>query len=93
MPALVLAIVAAVALRMPRLRPVLVFGSPALLVLSAGYVIAKQVANRLPAGFDWPTYFDQVHQLAWAAVALLVLDVVIDRLWLRRWWPTDDSPS
>lgn len=23
----------------------------------------------------------------------LVLDVFIDRLWLRRWWPTDDTPS
>jgi arabinofuranan 3-O-arabinosyltransferase len=90
---LALAAVSALALRMPRARPLLTVGSPALLLISAAYIIAKQVRDRLPTGFDWPTYFERVHQLAWAAVALLVLDVVIDRLWLRRWWPTDDSPN
>jgi hypothetical protein len=88
-----LAAVAAVALRMPRARPLLTIGSPALLALSAAYIIGKQVRDNLPAGFDWPTYFDRVHQVAWGAVALLVLDVVIDRLWLRRWWPTDDDAT
>ncbi|MCU1452356.1 MAG: hypothetical protein JWN46_502 [Acidimicrobiales bacterium] len=86
-----LAVVTAVAMRFHRARPLLTLGSPALLALSAAFLIAKQVVNHLPSGFDWPTYFDKVHQVAWAAVALLVIDVVVDRCWLRRWWPTDDS--
>jgi len=90
---LALSAVSALALRMPRARPLLTVGSPALLLLSAAYITAKEVRDRLPTGFDWPTYFERVHQIAWAAVALLVLDVVIDRLWLRRWWPTDDTPT
>jgi hypothetical protein len=87
-----LAVVAALAMRFVRARPLLTLGSPALLAISAAYIMAKQFADNLPAGFDWPTYFDAVHQVAWGAVALLVLDVVVDRCWLRRWWPTDDSP-
>ncbi len=88
-----LAVVAGLALRVQRSRPLLTIGSPALLVVSLAYIVAKQAVRHLPSGFDWPTYFERVHQVAWAAVALLVLDVVIDRLWLRRWWPTDDSPT
>jgi arabinofuranan 3-O-arabinosyltransferase len=90
---LILAGVAGLALRVPRARPLLTVGSPALLALSAAYIVVKQVVDHLPSGFDWPTYFERVHQVAWCAVALLVLDVLIDRLWLRRWWPTDDSPT
>ena len=92
-PGVALAVLAAVALRVPRARPLLTIGSPALLLVSAGYIVAKQVHNRLPAGFDWPTYFESVHQVAWTAVALLLLDVVLDRVWSRRWWPTEDSPA
>jgi hypothetical protein len=87
-----LAVVAALAMRFSRARPLLTLGSPGLMAFSGAYVVGKQAVNHLPAGFDWPTYFDRVHQVAWAAVALLVLDVVVDRCWLRRWWPTDDSP-
>ncbi|MCU1352022.1 MAG: hypothetical protein JWM05_1231, partial [Acidimicrobiales bacterium] len=88
-----LAVVAAAAMRFRRARPVLTVGSPTLLAVSALFVVAKQAHNHLPSGFDWPTYFEKVHQVAWASVALLILDVVVDRCWLRRWWPTEDSPS
>lgn len=81
------------ALRFPRSRPLLTLGGPALLAFSGAYVVFEQHRHRYPAGFEWPIYFASVHQAAWVAVALLVVDATVDRLWLRRWWPTDDSPS
>lgn len=91
-PGVILAVVAVVALRAPRSRPVLTLGGPLLFVGSVAWLCFRSLVDHMPAGFDWPTYFEAVHQPAWLAVGLLVLDVVVDRCWLRRWWPTDDSP-
>ena len=88
-----LALVALLALRVSRARPILTLGGPLLFAACVGYMGAHQLLGHLPSGFDWPTYFETVHQPAWTAVALLFLDAVIDRCWLRRWWPTDSSPT
>ena len=88
-----LAVVAGLALRVPRIRPVLVLGGPALFWASALVLLARQAVSSLPTGFDWPTYYDVLQGPAWVAVLLLVLDAVVDRCWLRRWWPTADSPA
>ncbi|MGI8710609.1 MAG: alpha-(1-_3)-arabinofuranosyltransferase domain-containing protein, partial [Acidimicrobiales bacterium] len=92
-PGLVLAVAAALAVRVPRSRPVLTVGAPLLFVASVVWVAVYQQSEKLPPGFDWPSYFEAVHQPAWTAVALLVLDAVVDRCWLRRWWPTESSPT
>ena len=68
-------------------------GAPLLLLLVAAYIIVEQYRWNLPAGFEWPGYYAGTHQFAWASVALMATDVLIDRLWLRRWWPTEDSPA
>jgi arabinofuranan 3-O-arabinosyltransferase len=90
---LALGLVAATTLRIRRARPLLTLGGPLVFALCVGWLVADQVHRDLPAGFDWPTYFDEVHQWALSAVGLLVLDPIVDRCWLRRWWLTDDSPS
>lgn len=92
-PGIVLGLVAAVALRVPRARPLLTIGAPVLFAASVAYLGLHEHLQHLPAGFDWPTYFEAVQQPAWTAVALLLLDAVVDRCWLRRWWPTDSSPT
>ena len=92
-PGVALAVVALVALRFERARPLLTIGAVGLWGITCAYVLLAKLFRTLPSGFEWPTYFDPVHQVAWSAVALILLDVVIDRCWLRRWWPTDDSPS
>lgn len=90
-PGIVLGLVALLALRVPRIRPVLTVGAPALLAGTIAFQVLVQIVRSYPTGFDWPSYFQAVHQPAWLAVALVLLDSVIDRCWLRRWWPTDDS--
>ncbi len=87
------AVVAALALRYRRVRPLLTLGAPACLLAAAAYTVYQQYTERYPIGFEWPDQFSAVHQVAWMAVALISIDVVVDRLWLRRWWPTDESPS
>ncbi len=67
--------------RRGRLRPLLVLGSPVLAALSAAYIIALQVRDGIPPGFEWPAEFSRVHPLGWTAVALLVADVVVARLY------------
>ncbi|MGI8754359.1 MAG: alpha-(1-_3)-arabinofuranosyltransferase domain-containing protein [Acidimicrobiales bacterium] len=88
-----LAVIAVVAVRVARSRPLLALGGPLLFASSVAWVAYHQYADKLPAGFDWPTYFEAVHQPTWTAVALVALDAVVDRCWLRRWWPTDASPT
>jgi arabinofuranan 3-O-arabinosyltransferase len=89
--AVLLAAVAAVALRVPRARPLLTIGGPAVFAAAVGWLLVRQHVDLLPPGFDWPTYFEGAQQPAWFAVALLSLDVVIDRCWSRRWWPSSTS--
>ncbi len=90
---LVLLLAAATCLRFARARPLLTVGGPLLMAGGAGWVVVEQLFRELPSGFDWPSYFSPVHRPVLVAVALLVLDAVIDRCWLRRWWLSEDSPS
>ncbi|CAN5673256.1 alpha-(1-_3)-arabinofuranosyltransferase [soil metagenome] len=88
-----LAAVALLALRVPQSRPLLTLGGPLLFAGSVAVLGLDALRFRLPPGFDWPTYFESIHRPGLAAIALLALDVVVDRCWLRRWWPTEDSPT
>ena len=90
---LVLGVAAAITLRFARARPILTVGAPLLLVGIIGWMALRQIVDNLPPGFDWPTYFEGAQDPAWIAVLLLLLDAVVDRCWLRRWWPGDASDS
>jgi hypothetical protein len=68
-----------------------VLGPAALLGVSATYTLISQARHHLPSGFEWPTYFPKVHQVAYVGVALLLVDVVVDRQWTARWWPQADA--
>jgi arabinofuranan 3-O-arabinosyltransferase len=89
--AVVLGAAAAVALRLPRSRPVLTVGAPAIVVATIGWMVVRQLVDNLPPGFDWPTYFEGAQTPTWIAVLLLLLDAVAERCWLRRWWASDAS--
>lgn len=89
--AVVLGAAAAITLRLPRSRPLLTVGGPVIFALTVGWMVATQLFRELPPGFDWPTYFEGAQDPAWIAVLLLLLDAVVDRCWLRRWWPNDDA--
>ena len=91
--AVVLGAAAAITLRFPRSRPLLTLGGPLLVIGTIGWMGLRQLLDNLPPGFDWPTYFEGAQDPAWIAVLLLLLDAVVDRCWLRRWWPGDASDS
>ena len=74
-------------LRVRRARALTVLGPAVALATSGLYTIVSQARHNLPAGFEWPSYFPKVHQVAYVGVALLLVDVVADRLWTARWWP------
>ena len=57
--------------RAPRRRWVVALVPAGLLVTVVAYMAALQVRFRLPAGFEWPTYFLATGPVAWAAVCLL----------------------
>lgn len=88
----VLSAVSASSLRLRRARPLLTVGGLVLVAIAVGMVVARQAFGTVPPGFGWPALHGGSHRIAWLGVALLVLDAVVDRCWLRRWWPTDDSP-
>jgi hypothetical protein len=85
--ALFVAAVAVLALRVRRARALTVLGPAVALGASGLYTLVSQARHHLPAGFEWPGYFPHIHQLAYVGVALLLLDVVVDRQWTGRWWP------
>lgn len=77
-------------LRWRRARALTVLGPAAALATSGLFTIGSQIRHGLPSGFEWPSYFAEVHSVAYAGVALLAVDVVVERLWTGRWWsPTD----
>jgi arabinofuranan 3-O-arabinosyltransferase len=82
-----------VCLRIRWSRLLLVLGAPLCVAAVMAYDVIHQFRDHIPADFMWPTFFARTHDIAWMAVVLLLIDVVVDRLWLRRWWPTDDSPA
>ena len=89
----ILAIIALTGLRLPRARPILTLGGPVIFAGCVATLMGFQLLRAYPSGFEWPTYFDVVQQPAWLAIFLLLLDVIVDRCWLRRWWPTEDPPT
>ncbi|NLD75932.1 MAG: DUF3367 domain-containing protein, partial [Acidimicrobiales bacterium] len=89
---LVLALAAAVCLRVRRARPILTVGGLVVFAGCVGWVVVQQLFREFPSGFDWPTYFEAVHRPTLLAIGLLLLDPIVERCWLRRWWPSEDSP-
>lgn len=88
---LITGIAAFLGARFARARPLLTIGAPAAYALAACYQILFQFVTKRPPAFEWSKYVERVHPLAWLSVALLVSDVLLDRLWLRRWWPSGDD--
>lgn len=68
----------------PRLRWLLTVGAPSMLAAAGGYVIIQQTRNQYPAVFEWPTFFESIHDVAWLGVVLLVADAVIEVVRSRR---------
>ena len=75
--------VVAVLLR-PRLRPLLTFGAPACVAVTALYVIVQQHRYRYPYDFFWVEHFSAITNLAWLAVLLLAADALVELVRSRR---------
>ncbi|HSO96147.1 MAG TPA: alpha-(1-_3)-arabinofuranosyltransferase family protein [Acidimicrobiia bacterium] len=71
-------------LRRPRLRWLLAVGAPSALAIAGGYVFLQQWRHEYPAVFEWPTFFDGVHTVAWLAVVLLAADATVEFIRSRR---------
>ncbi|HEV2310108.1 MAG TPA: discoidin domain-containing protein, partial [Acidimicrobiia bacterium] len=71
------ALTVAVLLR-PRLRWLLVVGTPAALAVAGAYVVIQQSRFNYPSIFTWPTFFDQVHVVGWLAVIFLSVDATVE---------------
>jgi len=80
---LVLAVVSAIATRRRRARWWLALGSPGLLALSALYIVVRQARSRPTAAFEWPAEQAAMHQVAWMAMAFMIVLVVVDATWDR----------
>jgi arabinofuranan 3-O-arabinosyltransferase len=65
-------------------RRYLLLASPVALGLAALYVLYIQTRWNPDPSFDWPIEMKRPHPLGWAAVLLLVADVVVDRVWQAR---------
>jgi arabinofuranan 3-O-arabinosyltransferase len=68
----------------PRLRWLLTIGAPTALAVAGGYVFVQQWRHMYPSVFEWPTFFDGVHAVAWLAVVLLAADAVVELIRSRR---------
>jgi arabinofuranan 3-O-arabinosyltransferase len=77
------ALVVGVAAHRRRARWWLALGAPALLALSALYVLVRQAHSKPTPAFEWPAELSAIHQVGWLAVAFLVALVVVDWLWDR----------
>jgi hypothetical protein len=79
------AALAALVMLRPSMRAVLVFTPPALILAAGVYIVYLQRRYRFPSVFEWPTLFPKAGTLAWIALALVGVDVVIE---LVRTWRT-----
>ncbi|QYG93020.1 DUF3367 domain-containing protein [Iamia sp. SCSIO 61187] len=86
---IVLAVVALAAVRHAAARPILVLGPSVLLAASGTFIVVHQVRHRLPAGFEWPTRFTEIHGVAYTGVLLLGIGLVVDRLRTGSWVDAD----
>jgi arabinofuranan 3-O-arabinosyltransferase len=78
-------------MRFRRARPILTLGAPAALALAGLYYLTFLLMRHTYLRFGWPSWFTRVAPLGWFAVIFLALDVIVDRTWLRRWWPSAES--
>jgi hypothetical protein len=80
------AAVALVVMLRPSWRALLVFVPPALLLTAGVYIVYLQRRYEFPSVFEWPTLFPRATTLAWIALALVGVDVVIElvRTWRQR---------
>ncbi|MCU1374624.1 MAG: coagulation factor 5/8 type domain protein, partial [Actinomycetia bacterium] len=76
---LAVALVTAAALRLPRGRAVGA-AAPLFVVATAAFTMVKQWRNGYPPDFGWADFFRPAHYLAWAALWLLVVTLLTDRL-------------
>ncbi len=86
----IIGVVAFVCLRVRKARPLLSLGAPACMLLVTAYMVGFVAFRNTYLRFGWPSWFTRIAPLGWFAVFALVLDVVIGRCWLRRWWASDD---
>ncbi len=82
--AIPLGVASAVGCRHETFRRWLLWASPACLALAGAYVIYLQFRHAPMASYDWPIEMRRAHPLGWAAVLVLVADVVVDRVWQAR---------
>ena len=87
----IVGVVALLAMRFRKARPLLTLGAPLCLSAAAGYYLLYTFLRHPIADFGWPGYFTQLAPLGWFAVIFVVLDLIVDRFWLRRWWPSAES--
>ncbi len=81
-----------IALLFPRWRAVVSL-VPALALAGCGaYIAVKQYHVRLPATFEWPTFFWQVRTLGWIAVLFLFADALVELVRTRA-LRTDQDPE
>lgn len=78
-------------MRFRRARPLLTLGAPLCLALAGSYYVLFVAIRNTFLRFGWPSWFRRVVPLGWFAVIFLTLDVIIDRAWLRKWWPSAES--
>ncbi|MGZ6965216.1 MAG: alpha-(1-_3)-arabinofuranosyltransferase domain-containing protein [Acidimicrobiia bacterium] len=62
----------------PRWRSVLSLVPAVALAGCGAYIAAKQWHARLPATFEWPTFFWQVRTLGWIAIVFLAGDALVE---------------
>ncbi|CAI7975175.1 arabinofuranan 3-O-arabinosyltransferase [Frankia sp. Hr75.2] len=74
---LVVAVLTAAALRIPRARPLLRVAPAACLALSALYILQVQARHDLPANGSWVAAFDRVAMISWLTVLLLAADMIV----------------
>ena len=77
-------IAAGVGARHETFRRYLLLASPIALGTCALYVLYIQARWRPTPSFDWPIEMRRPHPIGWAAVLLLVADVIVDRVWQAR---------
>jgi hypothetical protein len=66
--------------RWRRWRPLLTVGAVAGVLLVGALYVARQVVSHPEPGFGWVTRYEFTQRIAFAAVLLVVADVVVERL-------------
>jgi hypothetical protein len=82
--AIPLGVAAGIGARHETFRRWLLLASPVALALAATYVLYIQFRHAPFPSYDWPIEMRRGNPLGWAAVLVLVADVVVDRVWQAR---------